>query len=206
MKIAIIGATGNVGRRIVSEALNRSHSVTAIARTVNLDVLPSRDKLSSVIGDANEPDQLAELIAGHDVIVSSIMFLKSDISKLVTAVRTSGVKRYLIVGGAGSLLSPTGHALVDETDFTPKFAIPEATKGKEYLTYMCEVKDLDWTVLSPSKLFTAGERTGNFRLGGNHVLIGTDGKSWISYEDYAVAMLDEIENPKHIRQRFCVGY
>jgi uncharacterized protein len=203
MKIAIIGATGNVGQRIVDEALHRGHNVTGIAR--DPFKLSPRNGLTLVQGDANDASRLGQLLIGHDVVISSIMFLHSDIAALVEAVRASGVKRYLVVGGAGSLEVAPGKLLVDQPDF-PDFVKAEATKGGEYLNYLREIKDLDWTFLSPSALFTDGERTGVFRLGRDELLVGSDGKSWISYEDYAIALLDEIENPKHIQQRFTVGY
>lgn len=204
MKIAIIGATGNVGRRIVDEAIHRNHDVTGIARDP-LKLTP-RNKLKLIQGDANgDPSELGKLFFGHDVVVSSIMFLQSDISRLIQAVRASGVKRFLVVGGAGSLEVAPGKLLIDQPDF-PASAKAEAAKGKEYLDYLREIKDLDWTVLSPSALFKAGERTGVFRLGIDNLLISVDGTSWISYEDYSIALLDEIETPKHIQQRFTVGY
>jgi uncharacterized protein len=203
MKIAIIGATGNVGQRIVDEALHRGHNVTGIAR--DPFKLSPRNGLTLVQGDANAPSRLGQLLVGHDVVISSIMFLHSDIAALVEAVRASGVKRYLVVGGAGSLEVAPGKLLVNQPDF-PDFVKAEATKGGEYLNYLKGIKDLDWTFLSPSALFTEGERTGVFRLGKDELLVGIDGKSWISYEDYAIALLDEIENPQHIQQRFTVGY
>ncbi len=202
-RIVVIGATGNVGTRIVDEALQRGHHVTSIARDPSR--LPRRERLTLISGDANNPNMLAPLIVGHDAVVSSLMFLHSDIALLVAAVRASGVRRYLIVGGAGSLEVTPGKLHVDQPDF-PAFAKAEATKGKEYLDYLRGVEDLDWTFLSPSSLFKAGERTGVFRLGGDMLLTGADGKSWISYEDYAIALLNEIEQPTHIRQRFTVGY
>jgi uncharacterized protein len=203
MKIAIIGATGNVGRRIVDEALHRGHNVTGIAR--DPFKLSPRNGLTLVQGDANDPSKLGQLLVEHDVVISSIVFLSSDITLLVEAVRASGVKRYLVVGGAGSLEVAPGKLLVDQPDF-PDFVKAEATKGGESLNYLRGIKDLDWTFLSPSALFTDGDRTGVFRLGKDELLVGTDGKSWISYEDYSMALLDEIENPQHIQQRFTVGY
>ncbi len=203
MKIAVIGATGNVGRRIVAESLYRNHHVTAIAR--DPFKLTAQDGLTMLQGDANDPAKLERLLIGHDVVVSSIMFLHSDITLLVRAVRDSGVSRYLVVGGAGSLEVAPGELVVEQPDF-PAFVKAEATKGKEYLDYLRDIQDLDWTFLSPSALFKAGERTGVFRLGKDKLLIGTDGKSWISYEDYTFALLDLIEQPKHIQQRFTVGY
>jgi uncharacterized protein len=203
MKIAIIGATGNVGSRIVSEALSRHHVVTAIARDPSK--LSARSGLTLVRGDADSPSEMAPLLKGHDAVVSSIVFLKSDMPKLVAAVRASGVKRYVIVGGAGSLEVAPGKLNVNQPDF-PNFAKAEAIRGKEYLDFLRSVTDLDWTFLSPSALFKAGERTGRFRLGGDRLLVGLDGKSCISYEDYSIALVDELESPRHIRGRFTVGY
>jgi len=120
------------------------------------------------------------------------------------AVRLSGVKRYLVVGGAGSLWASPGKLHVDSPHF-PAFAKDEAMGGKRFLDQLRDLMDLEWTMLSPSALFTAGERTTRFRLGEDTLLSGIDGKSWISYEDFAIAMLDEIETPSQVRRRFTVG-
>lgn len=203
MKIAIIGAAGNVGQRLLAEAVRRGHTVTAIGRDPSK--IAVQPKVITAAGDAGDPAQLARVLAGHDVVVSSVPFRLSDPDKLIEAVRKSGVRRYLVVGGAGSLKTEHGGLHIDSPHF-PEFAREEAGKGKVFLDRLEEVEDLDWTMLSPSALFTAGERTGTFRLGGDVILTGADGKSWISYEDFAIALLDEIEAPKHIRQRFTVGY
>jgi hypothetical protein len=203
MHIAIVGATGNAGKRITAEALASGHHVTAISRSP--DSTGDSERLHSVQADAHKPLALAEVLAGHGAVVSAVMFLQSDPAQLVDAVRASGVRRYLVVGGAGSLEVASGRLNIDEPDF-PAFAKAEATRGKAFLDYLRDVQDLDWTFLSPSSLFTAGKRTGVFRLGKDARLTGADGKSWISYEDYAVALLDEIERPQHIRERFTVGY
>ena len=203
MNIAIVGATGNVGTRIVEEALRRGHRVTGISR--NPERLDRREGLQPVSGDAHQPERLAPLLADHDAVVSALPFLHSDPAQLVAAVRASAVSRYLVVGGAGSLEVAPGQHNIDQPGF-PAFAKAEAGKGKKFLDYLRGVHDLEWTFLSPSSLFTAGERTGVFRLGKDALLTGKDGKSWISYEDYAVALLDEIERPQHIRERFTVGY
>lgn len=203
MKIAIIGATGNVGRRLVDEALRRDHSVTAIAR--NTSALTPTPKLALVQADAHDPAALAAVLAGHDAVLSSVSFRMVEPAPLIAAVRRSGVKRYLVVGGAGSLEVAPGGLLVDSPNFPAPYK-EEASKGKLFLDALRGVDDLEWTMLSPSALFVAGERTGTFRLGSDSLLTASDGKSWISYEDYAVAMLDEIEQPKHVRRRFTVGY
>jgi len=205
MKIAIIGATGNVGTRLVNEALNRHHAVSAIARDTSK--LSPRTGLSATVGDASKPDQLVPLLKGHDVIISSLRFQSPNPSpkELIELVRRSGVKRYLVVGGAASLEIAPGEVLLNSPHFPAAYK-PEASAGKAFLDELRGVKDLDWTFVSPSAFFGPGERTGKFRLSDNTLLTAPDGKSSISYEDYAIALLDEIEQPKHIRGRFTVGY
>lgn len=204
MKIAIIGATGNVGQRLVAESLLRGHSVTAIAR--NVDGLADQDHFTRRSGDLNDTGALGVSLHGHDVVISTVRFTLGDPHKLIEAVRQSEVKRYLIVGGAGSLWSKPGLKHIDTPHF-PEFVREEASRGQVFLNVLLkDATDLEWTMLSPSALFTAGERTETFRLGKDDLLVGADGKSWISYEDYAVAMLDEVERPTHVRQRFTVGY
>ncbi|UTD28469.1 NAD(P)-dependent oxidoreductase [Bradyrhizobium sp. WD16] len=203
MKIAVIGATGNAGSRITAELLDRGHAVTGIAR--HPERLESRAGLIAVKGDADDPQALASLLVGHDVAVSSIHFLASDPEKLIAAVKASGVGRYLVVGGAGSLEVAPGVSLVTTPEFPPLYKA-EAEKGAAFLARLKQETALNWTFLSPSALFTAGSRTGKFRLGTDQLLVGADGKSWISFEDYAVALADEIERPAHERRRFTVGY
>ena len=204
MKIAVIGATGNAGSRIVEEALKRGHEVTAIAR--NPEKLGgARPNLVPKKGDAHNSDALAKLLAGHDVAISAVRFVASDPNKLIAAVKKSGVPRYLIVGGAGSLEVAPGKALVDTPNF-PAAARPEASRGRDFLNLLRQQRDLDWTMLSPSALFAPGPRTGKFRLGGDQLLTAADGKSSVSMEDYAIALLDEVEKPQHRGRRFTVGY
>jgi putative NADH-flavin reductase len=203
MKIAIIGATGNVGTRLVNEALHRHHAVTAIARDPSK--LTRRTGLSATTGDITKPDALLPLLKGHDAIISALKFQGTDPQALIDLVRSSGVQRYLVVGGAASLEIAPGQLLIDSPHFPPAYK-PEASAGKAFLDALKNVNDLDWTYLSPSVFFGPGERTGKFRLSDNTLLTAADGKSSISYEDFAVAMFDEIETPRHIRSRFTVGY
>ena len=203
MKIAIIGATGNVGTRLVNEALSRHHAVTAIARDPSR--LTSRTGMSATLGDVTKPDALLPLLKGHDAIISALHFQGTDPQQLIDLVRRSGVKRYLVVGGAASLEVAPRQLLLDTPHFPAAFKA-EASAGKAFLDALRNVNDLDWTFLSPSAFFGPGERTGKFRIADNTLLTGTDGKSSISFEDYALAMFDEIEKPRHIRGRFTVGY
>lgn len=200
--IALIGASGNAGKRILKELSDRGHHVTAIARDGGrIEHLPNVTVRQI---DASDPSKLPESLRGHDAVVSSVRFLDIKPDVLVGAVRAAGVKRYLVVGGAGSLEVAPGRRLVDEPTFPPAYKA-EASAGAAFLDYLRTVDDIDWTFLSPSALFVAGERTGTFRLGHNELLTGDKGSS-ISFEDYAIALVDEIEKPAHVRQRFTVGY
>ena len=203
MKIAVVGASGNAGSRIVAELARRGHAVTAIARNpAKIAKLPS---VTAKPGDIHDQGSLTRLLAGHDAAISSVHFLASDPVKLIAAASDSRVGRYLVVGGAGSLEVAPGVRLVTTPGFPAQYKA-EAEKGAAFLDLLRVQKELNWTFLSPSALFTAGERTGKFRLGTDQLLTGTDGKSWISFEDFAVALADEIERPAHIRKRFTVGY
>jgi putative NADH-flavin reductase len=203
MKIAVIGASGNAGARIVKELASRGHAVTAIAR--NPEKIASLPHVTAEKGDAHDRAALAKLLAGHDAAISSIHFLASDPEKLIGAAKDSGVGRYLVVGGAGSLEVAPGVRLVTTPGFPLQYKA-EAEKGAAFLDRLAQEKDLNWTFISPSALFVPGERTGKFRLGTNQLLTAADGKSSISFEDFAVALGDEIERPAHIRKRFTVGY
>jgi len=203
MKIAVIGASGNAGSRISAELARRGHSVTAIAR--NPEKIAAQANVTPTRGDVMDQAGLARLLAGHDAAISSVHFLASDPAKLIGAAKESKVGRYLVVGGAGSLEVAPGVRLVTTPGFPVAYKA-EAEKGAAFLDLLRAEKELNWTFLSPSALFTAGERTGKFRLGNDQLLTAADGKSSISFEDFAVALADEIERPAHIRQRFTVGY
>ncbi|MCB8822609.1 NAD(P)-dependent oxidoreductase [Microvirga rosea] len=203
MKIAVLGATGMAGSRIVAEALRRGHEVTGIAR--NPEKLPPQDRLTLRKGDALAAG-LSDLLRGHDVLVSAVHFSIVPPEAVLEPARAAGVKRLVVVGGAGSLEVAPGVQLVDTPEFHEEWK-PEALGGRAFLeTLKKQAADLDWTFLSPSALFMPGERTGRFRRGTDQLLTDGAGKSHISAEDYAIALLDEIENPEHIRQRFTVGY
>ncbi|MBT1511553.1 NAD(P)-dependent oxidoreductase [Bradyrhizobium sp. SRL28] len=203
MKIAVIGASGNAGSRISAELARRGHSVTAIAR--HPEKIASGANVTPTKGDVMDQAGLARLLAGHDAAISSVHFLASDPVKLTGAAKESKVGRYLVVGGAGSLEVAPGVRLVTTPGFPVAYKA-EAEKGAAFLDLLRAETELNWTFLSPSALFTAGERTGKFRLGTDQLLTASDGKSSISFEDFAVALADEVERPAHIRQRFTVGY
>jgi putative NADH-flavin reductase len=203
MKITVIGATGRVGSRIAAEALARGHQVSGIARNPDPAKAPAGVKLSK--GDATKPDTIVNALKGADVVVSSARFAIVPAAPLLEAVRKAGVKRLFVVGGAGSLEVAPGQLLVDTPAF-PEPAKAEAVPGTAFLKEIRAVTDLDWTFLSPGALFNPGERTGKFRVGGDQLMKDAEGKSHISMEDYAIAAVDELESPKHSRQRFSVAY
>lgn len=203
MKIALVGASGAVGSRILHELAARGHQVTAIARDPSR--IPAAPGATAVAGDARRVETLAPLLAGHDAVVSSIHFTDVDADALIAAVKAAQVRRYLVVGGAGSLAVAPGVALYDIPDF-PAIYLAEAKAGGAFLARLKGEGDLDWTFLSPSAEFVPGERTGTFRLGTDELLVAASGRSFISYEDYAVALADEIEHRRHVRARFTVGY
>lgn len=205
MKVALVGASGNAGSRILAELLSRVHEVTAIAR--NVDKIEAKPGVTVVQADADDPAALAEAIRGHDVAISSLKFSASDAGKLIEAARTSGVGRYIVVGGAASLKAPGSDQRIIDSGQIPEAFMPEIRAGANFLERLKqEPEGLDWTFMSPSMFFGPGERTGKFRLGTEELLVAEDGKSSISYEDFAVALVDEIEAPKHVRARFTVGY
>ena len=203
MKIALIGASGNAGSRIVNEAIARGHQVTGIAR--HTEKIAPRENLRVVAGDVAKPRELADLLAGHDVVVSAVRFVAFDIADLFEALKLARAPRLVMVGGAGSLKTASGGVLADVPAF-PEAAKSEARAGAEKLQALRGQNEIDWTFLSPSALFAPGERTGSYRVGAEELLTAADGKSRISQEDYAIALLDEIETPRHRRERFTVGY
>lgn len=201
MQVALVGATGNVGSRVLAELVRRSHAVTAIAR--NPGTAPAG--VTAKRGDLADGAALAALLKGHDAAISAVHFTGTDPRALIEAVKAAGVPRYLVVGGAGSLEIAPGARLVDTTDF-PAAHKAEALAGAAFLDVLRGETALDWTFLSPSALLVPGERTGRFRLGTDRLLADAQGNSTISIEDYAVALIDELERPAHSRRRFTVGY
>jgi len=203
MKISIIGVTGRAGSRIAAEALRRGHQVTGIAR--HPEQAGALAGVSLIKADAAEPAQLAEVLRGHDAVISTARFQTVKATPLLAALNAAGVPRLLVVGGAASLEVAPGAILLDSPSFPTEYRV-EAEPGKQFLDDLRGETGIDWTFLSPSALFAPGERTGQFRLGRDQLLSDAQGKSHISMEDYAIAMIDELEHPQHSRQRFTVGY
>lgn len=213
MKIALIGATGFVGSAILKEALDRGHEVTAIVR--HPEKLQAHPKLHPQKGDIYNADEVARLVAGHDAVISAFNpgWTNPDLYNeqvkgaraIMDGVKKAGIKRLLFVGGAGSLEVNPGIQAVDTPEF-PKDWKQGALATREALNLLRKEPGLDWSFLSPSADLSPGQRTGKFRLGKEQLLTDANGRSHISTQDYAMAMIDEVEQPKHIRQRFTVGY
>jgi putative NADH-flavin reductase len=216
MKLVVFGATGNVGRRVVAEALRRGHEVVGVVR--DPEAVKSPDpRVKLVRGDATKPESVAEVGRGADAVVSAISprpnarglpapALADNARALIAGLPRAGVKRVLFVGGAGSLEVAPGQQLVDQPGF-PEVHKAEALQGRQALgVWRREGGNLDWTFLSPAAEIAPGERTGRYRTTLDQLLADSAGKSFITFEDYAVAVLDELEKPQHIGRRFGVAY
>jgi putative NADH-flavin reductase len=213
MQIVVIGATGFVGSAIVQEALQRGHEVTAIVR--HPEKVKLQTKLHPQKGDVYNEDDVVRLVTGHDAVISAFNpgWSNPDIynqqvkgaRSIINGVKKAGVKRLLFVGGAGSLEVKPGVQSVDLPQFPSEYK-QGALATREALNMLRNEPTLDWSFLSPSADLFPGQRTGQFRLGTDQLLANAQGESRISVEDYAKAMIDEVEKPMHIRRRFTVGY
>ena len=217
MKLALIGATGNIGKATLNEALQRAYEVTAIVRDPQkLDI--KNGKLTIAVADIFNIENLAAVLAGHDAVVNSYNaswtnpnmyddFIAGS-KAIQQAVKQSDVKRLLVIGGAGSLEIAPGIQLVDSPDFPPAYK-PGATAARDYLNILKQENELDWTFLSPAINMhpdSHGERTGKYRVGTDQPVFDEKGHSFITLEDLAVAIIDELENNDFIKRRFTVGY
>lgn len=216
MKIALIGATGFVGAAVLEELLQRQHPVTALVR--DPAKLGPRPLLSVVKADAMDSVALAAAVRGHDAVVSAFnpgwnapdlydQFLRGS-KAIERGVEASGVKRLLVVGGAGSLFVAPGVQLVDTPAFSghvPANVVPGARAARDALAALRDNSVLDWTFLSPPAMLAPGPRTGRYRVGSEQLLMDGDQPAGISVADLAVAIADEIERPRHVRARFTVA-
>lgn len=204
--IVVYGGTGNIGSRIVTEALNRGHNVTVVSRTGKAH---QEGRLNAIEGDILNAADVAKVIAGKDVVISVVnnreaSFFTDAAKSVVTALRQDGkaAPRLIWLGGASSLEVEPGKRLLDTT--------PGATGSRlghtQVLDYLRTINDVKWTFVSPSMDIRPGQRTGKFRIGGDQLLKDAKGDSRISIEDFAVAIVDEIEKPQQLQKRFTVGY
>lgn len=213
--VVLIGASGFVGSAILNELLTKGHKVTAIVRTpqkINVE----NPNLAVIKADVSDTNTLINACKGKDAVISAYnpgwtnphIYEETlrNYPLILDAVKQSGVKRLLCVGGAGTLFCAPGLRVVDSG------VIPEAimggvkSLGEFYLNTLMNEKDIDWIFFSPAGTLEPGQRTGKFRLGKDDLIVDENGNSHISVEDYAVAMIDELENPKHHYERFTIGY
>jgi putative NADH-flavin reductase len=216
MKIVLFGATGNIGQRIIAEALRRGHTVTGVVRDPEKVKTPD-PRVSLVQGDATDTESVAKIVRGADAIVSAISprpnarglpapSLVKAAKALIAGAKKANVKRLVVVGGAGSLEVAPGKRLMDAPGFPDAYKA-EAKEGADSLdVYRAEGAGVDWTFLSPAAEIGPGDRTGKYRTTGDQFLADAKGRSHISYEDYAVALLDELEKPRNAGRRFGVAY
>ena len=216
MKIVVlIGASGFVGTAILNELLNRGHKVTAIVRDPT-KVTASNPNLKVVQADVTDTDVLIEASKGKDAVISAYNpgWKNPNIYEetlknyplIVDSVKKAGVERLLIVGGAGTLFYAPGKMVMDADDIPAKLLPGIKSLGEFYLNTLRKENDIDWIFLSPAANMTPGERTGKFRIGKDDLVVGVNGDSNISVEDYAVAMVDELEQKHHHKERFTIGY
>jgi putative NADH-flavin reductase len=218
LKITVYGGSGNIGSRIVNEAAARGHTVTVVDRSPKADLAPKGVKI--VTGDALDPKDISKNAAGQDVVVTAVVvrpaptpdFALRVVKSFVEGLRTQPAPRprLMVVGGASSLYNAEGKRIIDT--FGSSGTMPAAMAGEvksavDSLDWLrAEVKDVPWTFFSPAGSISPGTRTGKFRLGREQIVVDAQGRSAISMEDYAVAMLDEIEKPQFVNNRFTVGY
>ena len=213
--VVLIGASGFVGTAILNELLNRGHKVTVIVRDP-AKVTASNPNLKVVQADVTDTDVLIEASKGKDAVISAYNpgWKNPNIYEetlknyplIVDSVKKAGVERLLIVGGAGTLFYAPGKMVMDADDVPAKLLPGIKSLGEFYLNTLRKENDIDWIFLSPAANMTPGERTGKFRIGKDDLVIDVNGDSNISVEDYAVAMVDELEQKHHHKERFTIGY
>ncbi|HEX9343156.1 MAG TPA: NAD(P)-dependent oxidoreductase [Actinomycetota bacterium] len=214
MKVLLFGASGAIGSQIATELLGRGHQVTGATRHGPAGDL-SNPNLTVTTGDLTDPGAVARLAPGHDAVASAIGPIRGssdDPQELVAAakalidgLRQAGVPRLVVVGGAGSLEAAPGVRVIDTPDFPPAWK-PTAQAHADALEVYRTITDLDWTYISPAALIGPGERTGQFRIGGDQLLTDAEGNSRISIPDYAIAFVDELEQGDAIRRRITIAY
>jgi putative NADH-flavin reductase len=224
LKIIVYGSTGRVGSRVVNEALQRGHQVTAVSRDT-ARIKQEHENLAVAQGDVLDRERIGELVVGQDVVVVSVrgsVDKSKDPEKavhrvaaelLVAAMRDLGERapRLIYVGGAGSLEVKPGVLYADSIPGVVRMVMPRSLRQEISghvltLEYLRTVDDVRWTYVSPAKKFEPGERTGIYRIGGDQMLKDANGRSMISMEDFAVAVIDEAENSSHVGTRFSVAY
>ncbi|MEM1053002.1 MAG: NAD(P)H-binding protein [Pseudomonadota bacterium] len=213
MDIIVFGARGDVGSRVVSEALSRGHNVTAAVRSVDqLGSIP--DAVSTLVADAGDPCQITDAMTNNNVAISALRPPSGqehelvDLTKSVLRAARSASVRTVIVGGAASLKVPgtNGHTVLSAPGFLPDKVVPIARACQAQYELCSTFKHAQWSYLCPPAMLQPGERTGHYRVGTDTLIVDLDGNSMISMEDFAVALVDETERASHLMRRFTVGY
>lgn len=213
--VLLIGATGFVGSAVLNELVSRGHKVTTVVR--NIEKLAKSDLVNAVKEDVANVDAIAKLAEGKDAIISAYNpgWTNPDIATLITenypkileAAKKSGVERLLIVGGAGTLFCAPGLRVVDSGAIPEEIMGGVRPLGNFYLNTLMNENDIDWVFFSPAGVFDQeGKKTGNYRLGKDDLIVDAEGNSHISVQDYADAMVNELEKPAHHKERFTIGY
>lgn len=210
MNVVVYGATGNSGSEIVKELLRRGHKVTGVARKV--ESLEGQPGVTAKTDDLSNVDRIAEIIQGADVVVSAYQPPTDNTDALIDvtkrqidAVKKAGVPRLVVVGGAGQLEVAPGVTLI-KSGYLPAEYLPIALSHEKAAEVLKASSGINWTYIAPGAYFVPGERTGKYRTGTNNLVSDEKGESRISFADYAIALVDEIEKPKHERALFSVGY
>ena len=213
--VLLIGATGFVGSAVLNELVSRGHKVTAVVR--NIEKLTKSDLVDAVKEDVANVDAIAKLAEGKDAIISAYnpgwtnpdiaTLISENYPKILEAAKKSGVERLLIVGGAGTLFCAPGLRVVDSGAIPEEIMGGVRPLGDFYLNTLMNENDIDWIFFSPAGVFDQeGKKTGNYRLGKDDLIVDAEGNSHISVQDYADAMVNELEKPAHHKERFTIGY
>lgn len=213
--VLLIGATGFVGSAVLNELVERGHNVTAVVR--NVEKIAKNDLVTAVKEDVVNVEAIAKLAEGKDAIISAYNpgWLNPEIATLITenypkileAAKKSGVERLLIVGGAGTLFCAPGLRVVDSGAIPAEIMGGVRPLGDFYLNTLMNENDIDWIFFSPAGVFDQeGKKTGNYRLDKDDLIVDAEGNSHISVQDYADAMVNELEKPAHHKERFTIGY
>ena len=213
--VLLIGATGFVGSAVLNELVSRGHKVTAVAR--NVEKVEKSELVDAVKEDVANVDAIAKLAEGKDAIISAYnpgwtnpdiaTLISENYPKILSAAKKSGVERLLIVGGAGTLFCAPGLRVVDSGAIPEEIMGGVRPLGDFYLNTLMNENDIDWVFFSPAGVFDQqGKKTGNYRLGKDDLIVDAEGNSHISVQDYADAMVNELEKPAHHKERFTIGY
>lgn len=212
MDVLLLGASGRIGQRTASELLGRGHRVTGVSRSGEVEGVDDADFVA-VSGDATDADQIAQLATGHDAVVSALgpsededpAVLTAMIDAVIEGLRRAGVDRLVWTGGAGILQVGPDTRLIETEDF-PEAWVPVASAAIDAYGHLTDAEDLQWTYVAPAALIEPGERTGEYRTAVDELVTDDEGDSYVSMEDFAIALVDELESDAGVHEKLGVGY